>query len=346
MKTSPMDFKATFLQSLLDLLWRQWTTLGVAGHGGHEHRVIDPDALLLATCVFGRYEARMFDEMLDWLEVNGWCINVQRVRSLLKKYRCGCERVIACVGALQARGAATAKWRRLSLSTEPAQTGADLEPLFYLPEGRPQPMFGRSEPHFAGYGLHRGSLELRHLTQPTNPELPANLLFRLRALFGVNARADILAYLLTHEDGHPPEMARQTGYFPKTIQMTLAEMAGSGNVHPARKGREKHYRLNPADWSMLWAKAGAMAVGPEWVAWPQFFAAMTGIWGLLQNQELSKASPALQAAEWQKQMSRLQPLMAESHPGAVLKDLHRLTGASYLEAIQEGLLRCLTAMVS
>ena len=346
MKTSPNNFRGTFLQSLLDLLWRQWTTLGVAGHGGIAHRVIDPDALLLATCVFGRYEARMFDEMLDWLEANGWCINVQRVRSLLRKYRYPGERVLACVGALQAKGAAMAKWRRLSLIAEPAKTGADLEPLFYLPDGRPQPMFGRPEPRFAGYGLHRGNLELRHLTQPTNPELPANLLFRLRALFGVNARADILAYLLTHEDGHPPEMARQTGYFPKTIQMTLAEMECSGNVHSARKGREKHYRLVPEDWRLLWAKAGGAAVGPEWVAWPQFFAAMIGIWGLLQNQELSMASPALQAAEWQKQMSRLRPLLAESHPGAVLKDLQRHTGISYLGAVQEDLLRCLTVMAS
>lgn len=346
MKTSPKNFKTTLLQSLLDLLWHQWTTLGVAGHGGHEPRVIDPDALLLATCVFGRYEPRLFDEMLDWLDVNGWCINVQRVRSLLKKYRFGCERVIACVGALQAKGAATVKWRRLSLSVEPAKPGADLEPLFYLPDGRPQPMFGRSEPQFSGYGMHRGSLELRHLTQPTNPELTANLFFRLRALFGVNARADILVYLLTHDDGHPPEIARQTGYFPKTVQMTLAEMACSGNVHPARKGREKHYRLEPADWSLLRAKAGATAVWPEWVAWPQFYAAMTGIWGLLQNQELSKASPALQAAEWQKEMSHLQPLMAESKPGAVMKDLHRLTGANYLQAVQEDLMRCLTVIAS
>jgi hypothetical protein len=165
-------------------------------------------------------------------------------------------------------------------------------------------------------------------------------------LFGVNARADILVYLLTHDDGHPPEIARQTGYFPKTVQMTLAEMACSGNVHPARKGREKHYRLEPADWNLLRAKAGTTAAGPEWVAWPQFYAAMTGIWELLQNQKLSQASPALQAAEWQKEMRRLQPLLAESKPGAAMKDWHRLTGASYLQAVQEDLMRCLTAIAS
>jgi DNA-binding transcriptional regulator PaaX len=148
--------------------------------------------------------------------------------------------------------------------------------------------------------------------------------------------------LLTHEDGHPPEIARQTGYFPKTIQMTLSEMAASGNIHAARKGREKHYRLDRAEWGLVRAPGGSTADGPEWVAWPQFYAAMTGIWDLLQNQKLSKASPTLQAAEWQKLMKRVQPLLAESKPAAVIKDMHRLTGADYLEAIHEDLIQYLT----
>ena len=80
------------------------------------------------------------------------------------------------------------------------------------------------------------------MSQAPNTELPANLMFRLRALFGVNARADILAYLLRHPDGHPPDMARQTGYVPRTVQMTLVEMAYSGKIYSARKGREKHCR--------------------------------------------------------------------------------------------------------
>ena len=342
MKTSPNKFKDAFLQPLLDLLWRQWTTLGVAGHGERESRVVDPDALLLASCVFGRYEPRLFDEMLDWLEVNGWCINVQRVRSLLKQHHYGCERVIACVSALQAKGAEKAKWRRLSLCAEPVKPGMDLEPLFHHADGRPQPVFGPPEPRFARYGWHRGKLELRGMSQPPNPELPANLLFCLRALFGVNARADILAYLLTHQDGHPPEMAGQTGYFPKTIQMSLGEMACSGKIHSVSKGREKHYRVDAAEWPLLRPQDGS---GPVWVAWPQFFAAMTCIWKLAQNPQLAKASPALQAAEWQKVMSQVQPLLAQSDPRVILKDLKRLAGTACLQAVQQEVLRLFSPQV-
>jgi len=344
MKTSPDKFKEVFRQALLDLLWRQWTTLGVAGHAARESRVIDPDALLLGTCVFGRQEPRLFDEMLDWLGVNGWCINVQRVRSLMKRCAYGCERVVASVAALQARGAETAKWRRLSLCAEPLEAGTRLEPLFYLADGRPQPAFGRPEPHFERYGFHRGAVRLRGMSRTPNPDLPANLMFRLRALFGVNARADILAYLLTHDAAHPPETARQMGYFPKTIQMTLAEMACSGNLHPVKLGREKHYRLDLGEWGLLRAKDAVTASWPEWVGWPQFFATMAGIWNLLEDPRLARVSPALQAAEWQKEMHRLQPLATESKAGLDFENPRRLTGATYLESLQGALIRRLAAL--
>jgi len=54
------EFRESFLDKLLDLLWRQWTALGVSGHAeGDTPWVIDPEALLLATCTFGRFEPRL-----------------------------------------------------------------------------------------------------------------------------------------------------------------------------------------------------------------------------------------------------------------------------------------------
>ncbi|MBE0418337.1 MAG: hypothetical protein IBX63_11285, partial [Coriobacteriia bacterium] len=48
-------------QAILGLLWAQWTELGVGGTKGTARSLVDPEALLLATTVFGRYEARLFD---------------------------------------------------------------------------------------------------------------------------------------------------------------------------------------------------------------------------------------------------------------------------------------------
>ena len=68
---------------------------------------------------------------------------------------------------------------------------------------------------------------------------------------------------------------------------------------------------------------------------------MTGVWRLAQDRELAKASASLQAAVWQKLLGRIQPWLAQSLPGAVLKDLNRLTGAAYLQAVQADLMTLL-----
>jgi type IV secretory pathway TrbF-like protein len=69
---------------------------------------------------------------------------------------------------------------------------------------------------------------------------------------------------------------------------------------------------------------------------------MTAVWRLAQHLELAAASAGLQAAEWQKLMGRIQPWVAQSDPGAVAKDLKRLTGTASLQATQQELMRFLT----
>ena len=72
MKMLLTSFRREFHDRLLDLLWRQWTALGVTGQVSPCKRtVLDPEALLLISCTVGRHDARLFDAMLEWLQVNG-----------------------------------------------------------------------------------------------------------------------------------------------------------------------------------------------------------------------------------------------------------------------------------
>lgn len=86
MKTSLKQFRDSYLETLLRFLWREWTVLGVAGQDkaalGH---VVDPETLLLFTCCLGRYDQRLFDEVLDWLVRNGRFINIQRLKNILRQ---------------------------------------------------------------------------------------------------------------------------------------------------------------------------------------------------------------------------------------------------------------------
>ena len=44
---------------------------------------IDPEALVLTTCTFGRHDAGLFDAMLEWAGISGRYLNVQRCKRML-----------------------------------------------------------------------------------------------------------------------------------------------------------------------------------------------------------------------------------------------------------------------
>ena len=84
MNQSLKIFKAEYQNHLLNFLWRQWSSLGVAGQSrGDDVWIIDPEALLLFTFTLGRHEPRLFDEVLDWLQANGRFINILRLKRIL-----------------------------------------------------------------------------------------------------------------------------------------------------------------------------------------------------------------------------------------------------------------------
>lgn len=103
MDISLAGFRALVLDRLLALLWRQWCTLGVPGHGPVEEGWgIDPEPLLLLSLTVGRYDARLFDEILDWLLVNGAFLNVQRPTALEKRFDFQCKAQLSAASELLA----------------------------------------------------------------------------------------------------------------------------------------------------------------------------------------------------------------------------------------------------
>ena len=66
MTMSLEEFRTGFRDRAIELLWRQWTSLGVSGYGvPWRGGAVDPEALLLLTCRLGRYDARLFDAMIE-----------------------------------------------------------------------------------------------------------------------------------------------------------------------------------------------------------------------------------------------------------------------------------------
>ncbi len=75
---------------LLQFLWRQWSALGVAGYTQTpDPWLIDPEALLLFSLPIARHDPRLFDEIIDWLQLNGSLISLQRLQALSKDHQLG-----------------------------------------------------------------------------------------------------------------------------------------------------------------------------------------------------------------------------------------------------------------
>ncbi len=326
MNPSLKTFKGEYQALLLDFLWRQWSTLGVAGQAQRgDDRIIDLEALLLLTCTIGRYDARLFDEMLDWLHTNGWLMNVMRLKRILRTETFAGERVLATIAGLLAKGADAPKWKQLAASVGPPSAA---EVLFFAEDGQPLPVLGEPEPLFARYGWQRGPLRLRGYSQEFRPTEAGNLALQLRALFGINVRCEILMYLLTHDAAHPSQIAREAYYFERAVQGTLADMSRSGIIQVRASNREKHYWINRDHWMRLLNRSEQSS--PRWVTWPPLLSALERIWLRLNDSQLYDLNSLLQASEVRQLMAEVRPSLARAGFDRALSDDRQYLGESYL----------------
>lgn len=309
MKPSLKEFKDQYRDRLLGFLWRQWSALGVAGHSkATDPWIVDPDALLLFTATLGRHDARLFDEVLDWLKANGAFINVQRMKRIQQLEGFAGLPVLAAFASVLSRGADTLKWKGLAESAEPIRP---TESLFYLPDYRPMPILGDPDERFARAGFLRDAPALRGYSQEFRPNEQTTLALQLRALVGVNARSEILQYLLTHKAAHPAEIARETYYFTKTVQDALVSMHRSGVVEIRTLGREKHYWVQSDAWATLLNRASEGKM-PQWITWPAVFSALERIWLKLQEPGLYVDDGLLVSTELRQLLLEIRPAVEKA----------------------------------
>ncbi|RKY04633.1 MAG: hypothetical protein DRP56_09810 [Planctomycetota bacterium] len=294
--------KNQFQEHILDFLWQQWGTLGIAGVSkSKNHRIIDPEALLLFSLSVCRYEPRLFDEIIDWLFQNGQFINVQRLQQIQKKYDFHCGPQLSAIAELLSKKSSyKLKWSGLAEKYYQKPT----EPLFFDKDRNPLPCPEDKDVNheFINHGLRRGSVNLRGYSQSFDLYNPACLLLRLRALLGINARAEILCLLASAKEVHPSEAARRTAYYQKTVQTTLVEMSQSGVILTRTSKKEKFYRLKPDILDTLLKPNGKP---PTWINWPDFLKIVETIW--LKTSKLSTMTidPLLLISELKKLMQSI-----------------------------------------
>jgi DNA-binding transcriptional ArsR family regulator len=279
------------LDAALEVAWRQWTAIGVAGTRTAKRHIVDPEALLLATLTVGRSDPRLFDEAMDWVAANGRLVDMARLRRLGKGMGAGPRRLLRVVATLAVERS------KLSSLREVAWAGlvAHEEHAEYAPEalffGEPSERhWTEPDPLFAGEGFTRGLLTLRGMSRQPDPRTGPCLRFRARALVGLGARAEVLTYLWTHDWAYGRLIADRAAYNQAPVAEYLSVLADAGFADRRDDGRRLLYALS-AD------LRGAGSPAPEYVDWVGVWRIVTSLLDLLRDESLSGDSLRLKLAE-------------------------------------------------
>jgi len=288
---SQKDFRNLFLENILNFLWRQWSALGVLGEARTKDPwIYDPEPMLIFTLQIGRYEPRLFDEVVDWLIVNNKWIDMQRLRGILREKDEIDRNLVGAVATFLANQGNERKWNNLSqfCKSNASTSLSNYESLFYEKNGKPHPITNKPDPSFLIYGFNRPQLRMRRMTRKVPMTSHNTLRFLLRALIGVGSRAECLVYLLTHDAGHPPEVARAIGLSVRGTQDALIELSRSGLILTRIKGKRKiEYWLSQERWWEFLSKENISEIKkPIWIDWIALYSALSQLWAALN--EISK----------------------------------------------------------
>ena len=336
MDISLASFRLTVLERLLDLLWRQWSALGVAGASpAAEPAVIDPEALLLLTLTVARYDSRLFDEVVDWLEVNGEFINVQRLQNLLKAFDFQAKAQVGAVAErLGKKSSAALKWKKLAADYRLR----NIEVLFRQKNGLSFPEPLEPDEIFARHGLLRSPIKTRRLSQAFPAHGVPSLLLRLRALIGISLRCEILCMLASVDEMHPARMARQIGYAARSVQNALVEMERSGLVQVRSRGREKVYSLVPG---RLGEFLGVEEKSLSWVNPAPLFRALEVLWLGIDDPRKPNMDFLLLSSELRRTARTMVPLLGDAGQGQPLRDDSLYRGGRYVDVFMNDALALL-----
>ena len=275
---SPKSFRAELRELLLELHWRQWCALGVAGQVEPErHWVVDLEALVVSVSRLGQADARLLKRTREWLALNREWVSTPRLRRISHAFN----------------------------------STMDSEALL---------------PDVASRG--RTKVVMPVVTQPVLLQL------QLRALFGMDARADVFGYLLFNKSGNSSSIARALYVDQKRVYNILERWSVAGVVRRAPGG----YSLVPDAIPVAVTEARNQTA---WLNWTATCLALDRL-----HESLAKAATDdryILASLARDVRPELEPQAAAV--GVSLTSADRYPGAAYLEPFADGVVAWLSRLL-
>jgi hypothetical protein len=325
----------TVKRELISFAWDQWAQLGVfATTERHDRWAADPEALLLLTFEVGRDDPRLFDEVLDWLLTNERLVSVQRLRNLCADDddRRLADAALAWLGQRHPRA-------RFVASRSPRRPRT-AHPLFRT-SARP---VRNPDEAFLSFGFLKPAAEPSGKSGSPLLERPISLAFRLRQLFGVGSRSEVLRYLLTVSSPDVPaqDAAQAVAYAKRNVNDTLAALVASGTVSTFLVGNERRYRLNREPWEQLLGLTSETR--PTYRDWPRLFLLARRLLRWLSDERLQELSPYLLASEARALADHLEPSL--SVVGLAFPSAASAPGEAFWPVFVEGVERLLATVTT
>ena len=287
---SVRKFKSDLLDSILELLWRQWTQLGVAGAvNSKDDWVLDPEALLIFSAHFARYDQRLYDLVIDWLQCNGESINLPRLKALLKRFDHADRKSLGFIAA----SVKSKKWQPLAKSLLPKDSG--VETMFFGNEFVPKP-----DETALRYGLKRNQYVQSNKVMPFASSGNASLLLRLRGAFGMSARAEAILTMLNKEFCRIQDVADAGGFSWKAASDVLDELCTSGvavTLDKSKRGRS--YFLKDSNTMHKLFEIETVKF-PDWLT---IFDMLSVVWHCISNPRLAEVSERTAVGELQREFA-------------------------------------------
>ena len=214
MKISLKEFNTLFKDNVLDILWKQWAGLGVTSNVQEEkNKIIDIEALLLATFILRNYDKRLFSASVEWLLQNGKLVNISRLKRIGKKI--------------------------IFQRNAPSPADVIMALLQKSKSG-----------HIPGnYKNILENFRIRGVVSDLVIKKTSLLQLLLRGLFGINARVEIMIYLLVEKSGNSLGISKEIFYDQKIVYRILEDWVKTGLI--GKNEKKNYYIVSRKEWLRL-----------------------------------------------------------------------------------------------
>jgi hypothetical protein len=300
--------------------------------------------LLVATCAFGRRDARIFDEAMDWTIANHELLKPWRLKRISRSFGPDTQRTLGAVLDFAACEEDKDLFPGVRREVGNVLDKVETEELFRREKGRYAGGRKPSDEIFLRWKLLRGSPRIRRHSQKPDLKNPANMMLRLRDYYGAGARADVMTYLLTEEGGSSNGIAASIKYQQGRVYDVLEGLVGAG-IAGKRGGKGNAYYW--IDHDKIAASLGLGKKRPVSFVWGDIFCAFDRVISDWRDHQAEYADEFLAAERMRDLTAGVVPMLrnaGEPLSRMPAPDLARQKGAEHGEALMEFMDRVLSTL--